>query len=78
MKKVTITLLGTLTYSAHRTLEIEVSDDADLSTIAPETLNDLADFERIPWDYSEFGYLDLEDFSIDAFVSDDSEDRNPQ
>jgi len=78
MKRVTITLHGTLTYSAHRTLEIEVSDDADLATIAPETLNELADFEQIPWDYSELGYLDLKDFSIDAFVSNGSDDRNPQ
>ncbi len=75
MRKVTVILRGTLTYSAQRTLELEVSEDADLSTIAPETLNELADSLRIPWEYGEFGYLDAQEFSIDATHLIGSDDR---
>jgi hypothetical protein len=78
MKKVTITLRGTLTYFAHRTLEIEVSDDADLTTIAPETLNELADFDQIPWQYTESGFLDVKDYSVDSSTVIGTDDRNSE
>ncbi|MBM3999070.1 MAG: hypothetical protein FJ297_05930 [Planctomycetes bacterium] len=78
MKRVTITLHGTLTYSAHRTLEIEVSDDADLATIAPETLNELADFEQIPWVCGEFGYLDVKEYSVDSSTVITTDDWSPE
>ena len=75
MRRVTVTLHGTLVRSAFRSFEIEVSNDTDLTTIAAETLNELADFEQIPWDYGDCSYLDLQDFSIDEDVANKSDDR---
>ena len=57
------------------TMTIGAGSPAPPSTIAAETLNELADFEQIPWDYGDCSYLDLQDFSIDEDVANRSDDR---
>lgn len=65
VKKVKITLNGTVTYWAQRTFEIEVSDDETLRTVSPNILNDLADLDQVPWSFSESGHLEATDFSVE-------------
>ncbi|MFM2095096.1 MAG: hypothetical protein RIS70_2220 [Planctomycetota bacterium] len=77
MRKVFVTLRGMLFCSAFRSFELEVSEDADLATMAPETLNELADFEQIPWDFGECDYVELQDYSIDECRSNGPDNRKP-
>jgi len=77
MRKVIVTLHATLIRSAFRSFELEVSEDTDLTTMAPETLSDLADFERIPWDFGECDYIDLQDYAIDECHAKQPDDRKP-
>lgn len=73
VKQVKITIHGTFTYSAHRTFEIEVSDDAPLQLFDLNTLEELAELDRVPWTIGECGYFEAADFSIDS-VTDVNED----
>jgi hypothetical protein len=68
LKKVTITLHGSMTFPATRTMEIMVQDDEDVGLFAPSYLDERADRERIPWDVSESGFFEATDFSIDNIV----------
>lgn len=65
MKRVKVTLKGTLTYFAERTFEVEVSDDETLTPVSPNTLNELADFDQVPWSFSECGHLEPTDFTVE-------------
>ena len=68
MKRVTITLHGSMTFPAKRTMEIVVQDDENVGLFAPSYLDERADRERIPWDVSESGFFEETDFSIDNIV----------
>lgn len=65
MKRFKVTLKGTLTYFAERTFEVEVNDDETLTTVSPNTLNELADFDQVPWSFSEYGHLEPTDFTVE-------------
>lgn len=65
MKRVKVTLKGTLTYFAERTFEVEVSDDETLTTVSPNIVNDLADLDQVPWSFSECGHLGPTDFTVE-------------
>lgn len=69
MRKVKVTLHGTITYSAQRTFELEVAEDAPLQLMAPHTLSDLADSDKIPWNFEESGYLEPTDFTVEDIQS---------
>ena len=65
MKRVKVTLHATLTYFAERTFEVEVGDDESLTTVCPNTLNELADFAQVPWSFSECSYLEPTNFTVE-------------
>jgi hypothetical protein len=65
MKRIKVTLQGTLTYFAERTFEVEVNDDQTLTTVSPNTLNELADFNQVPWSFSECGHIEPTDFTVE-------------
>jgi hypothetical protein len=68
VKKVTITLHGSMTFPAKRTMEIVVQDGENVRLFAPSYLDERADREQIPWDVSESGFFEATDFSIDSIV----------
>lgn len=65
MKRVKVTLQGTLTYFAERTFEVDLNDDETLTTVSPNTLNERADLDQVPWSFSEYGNLEPTEFTVE-------------
>lgn len=68
MKRVKITLQGFLTYSAHRTFEIEVPRDENVQHLDTNAVITLADSAKVPWSFDEDGYVLAEGHSIDSVI----------
>ena len=75
VKKVKITIHGTITYSAQRTFEIEVPDDEDVEFYDRNTVSDLADDAGVSWSFGEYGHLQTEWLTIDSMT--DGEESSP-
>lgn len=71
MKKVAITLHGTMTYKAHRTFEIEVPDEANIRLFDTKTVNDLVNDANVPWWFDEHGLLQANEHTIDDVTETD-------
>lgn len=75
LKKVKITLNGKITYSAHRTFEIEIPDDENVQLYDTNTVSDLADEARVAWSFSEEGLILADEHSIDSVT--DADEKSP-
>ena len=65
MKRVTINLVGTVTYRASRSFVIELPDDVSATTLDQQFLDTHADEARIAWDFSNEGFVQATDFSVE-------------
>lgn len=63
MKRLAVTLIGTVVRSATRTFVIEVPDEVSCSTIDRQVLEDLADEGRIPWEFGTESFVQITDHS---------------
>ena len=77
MKRLQITLNGSLIHGAHRTFSIQVPDDADVELIGTDTLCELADAAKVPWSFSESGYLQTDDHAIESITDVVDESNEP-
>ncbi len=65
LKTVTITIQGRLAYPAQRQLKIDVSEGLDPRCIKLHWLNELADFDQVPWNLGDVGYMEALTCSVD-------------
>ena len=65
MKRVTVTLVGTVTYQASRSFVIELPDDVSVATLDQQFLDAQADEARIAWNFSKEGFVQATDYSVE-------------
>lgn len=65
MKRLTVTLIGTVVRSATRTFVIEVPDEVSCSTLDRQVLEDLADEARIPWEFGTESFVEVTDHTVE-------------
>ena len=68
MIRLQITLNGSLIHGAHRTFSIQVPDDADVELMSTDTLCELADAAKVPWSFSDSGYLQTDSHEIESIT----------
>ncbi len=65
MTRITVQLFGTLTYQASRSFVVEVPDDVNVATLDHQFLETQADMARIAWSFSNEGFVQTTDFSVE-------------
>lgn len=65
MKRVTVRLVGSVTYQASRSFVIELPDDVSVATLDQQFLDTQADEARIAWSFSNEGFVQPTDFSVE-------------
>lgn len=60
---------------AHRTFEIVVSDEVNVQLYDTNTVSDLADVAKAPWQISEYGEVVDDEHTIDSVT--DAEESSP-
>lgn len=65
MKRLTVTLIGTVVRSATRTFVIEVPDEMSRSTLDRQMLEDLAEEARIHWEFGTESFVAATDHSVE-------------
>lgn len=68
MKRLTVTLIGSVVRSASRTFVIEVPEDGNIATFDQQVLEDLADEARIPWEFGAESFVETVDHCIEEVM----------
>ena len=66
MKRLTVTLVGSVVRSATRSFVIEVPVDVNPATLDPQVLESVADEARIAWEFDAQGFVQVSDHTIEV------------
>ncbi len=66
MKRLTVTLIGTVTRGATRSFVVEVPDDVDAATLDLQVLEDMADEAHIAWDFDVESFVQVSDHETEV------------
>ena len=69
MKRVIVQLFGTVTYQASRSFVVAIPDDVNVATLDHQFLETQADIARIAWRFSNEGFVQGTDYSVEELIS---------
>lgn len=72
MKRIKVTLFGSVSYAASRTFLVDVPLDADIGSFNTDVLVDVADEARIAWEFSKDGYVEVENHVVEEIHDEES------
>ena len=77
VKRIMITLHATIIYSGRRTFAVDIPLDVNPHTFNTGILDGLADDARIAWDFSNEGFVDVSEHTIEEAVEPTAEAAYP-
>ena len=77
MKRLTITLVGSVVRAATRSFVIEVPDDVNPATLDPTVIESLADEARIAWEFDAEGFVQVSDHTAEEELDSEQNKRLP-